>query len=92
MVKDLRMGPADSAINALQECRGTLLFFANDGKSGNELWRSDGTSQGTLLLKEIVDGVAGTVGGGGKNLGGVYYFTQTERLSRRQQMIAQPLA
>jgi len=31
----------------------TLLFAANDGISGEELWRSDGTAVGTFLLSDI---------------------------------------
>ena len=33
-----------------------LLFAANTPGSGNELWKSDGTGAGTVLLKEINTG------------------------------------
>ncbi len=32
---------------------GTLYFSANDGASGVELWKSDGTVDGTVLVKDI---------------------------------------
>jgi ELWxxDGT repeat protein len=35
---------------------GRLLFAADDGRSGRELWASDGTPAGTVLLKDIHPG------------------------------------
>ncbi len=35
---------------------GSLLVFANKGATGNELWVSDGTNGGTVLLKDIITG------------------------------------
>jgi ELWxxDGT repeat protein len=37
-----------------------VLFEANDGVSGRELWRSDGTPEGTWLVKDIVPGPNGS--------------------------------
>ena len=42
-----------SNISNLTEFDGQLLFTANDGVTGNELWVSDGTADGTQLLKDI---------------------------------------
>jgi len=39
---------------------GTLFFLADDGISGTELWRSDGTSAGTTLVKDINPGPSGS--------------------------------
>lgn len=36
-----------------------LLFAANTTTAGNELWKSDGTSAGTILLKDINTGHSG---------------------------------
>jgi len=36
---------------------GNLLFFGyNDGVNGDELWRSDGTQQGTYIVKNLAPG------------------------------------
>ena len=35
---------------------GTLFFTANDGIHGLELWKSDGTAAGTVLVKDIRPG------------------------------------
>ncbi len=37
---------------------GTLLFVANDGTTGRELWVTDGTAAGTKLLKDIFPGTS----------------------------------
>src|SRR5919202_1233543 len=37
---------------------GVLYFGAKEGVHGTELWRSDGTSAGTFLLKDINPGTA----------------------------------
>ncbi|GBF00439.1 hyalin, partial [Microcystis aeruginosa NIES-298] len=34
----------------------TLFFTANDGVNGYELWKSDGTAAGTVLVKDINPG------------------------------------
>ncbi|ABU56234.1 MULTISPECIES: ELWxxDGT repeat protein [Roseiflexus] len=38
---------------------GVFFFIANDGIHGPELWRSDGTTDGTRLVKDIRPGVDG---------------------------------
>ena len=40
---------------------GTMLFAADDGTNGLELWRSDGTSAGTMLVADINPGPAGSL-------------------------------
>ena len=34
----------------------TLYFQANDGTNGYELWKSDGTASGTVMVKDINSG------------------------------------
>src|SRR5262249_13319240 len=43
-------GPRPSGLAAVG---GTLFFAANDGVHGTELWKSDGTEAGTVLVKDI---------------------------------------
>jgi ELWxxDGT repeat protein len=44
---------------SLADLGGIAYFFANDGTLGRELWRSDGTSEGTVLVHEIRPGSTG---------------------------------
>ncbi len=64
LLKDINPGPADSLISCPRQCRyasftalnGQLLFSAIDADHGFELWQSDGTPNGTGLLKDIQPG------------------------------------
>lgn len=67
LVKDINPGPADGFYNDFGEdysagftdVNGTLFFFATDGVSGFELWKSDGTEAGTVMVKDTVPGPMG---------------------------------
>lgn len=50
-------------------------FMADDGVSGNELWKSDGTVAGTVLVKDINPGKASSNPVNLKNINGVLYFS-----------------
>jgi ELWxxDGT repeat protein len=57
MVKDINPGE-ESSLNSFGDnsyvvTGGTLYFSADDGISGNELWKSDGTSDGTVPVSDI---------------------------------------
>src|SRR5262249_40455119 len=50
--------PADGGGNHLTDVGGTLFFSAFDPVHGTELWRSDGTAAGTVLVKDIRPGTS----------------------------------
>jgi ELWxxDGT repeat protein len=60
MVKDISPGPEpsyyDDSASSLLDVDGTLFFTADDGSTGEELWTSDGTKAGTVLVKDIHPG------------------------------------
>jgi len=52
---------ASTSPTSLVNARGSLFFMANDGAAhGTELWRSDGTEAGTVLVKDITAGSGST--------------------------------
>ena len=54
LVKDIDPAAQAPSPENLTNVNGTLLFFVpNDGTHGYELWKSDGTSAGTVLVKDI---------------------------------------
>ena len=70
LVKDIHPGRSGSITGPnkagdvapqLTNASGTLYFSADDGRHGHELWRSDGTSKGTRMVKDINSGPAGSL-------------------------------
>jgi ELWxxDGT repeat protein len=64
---------------------GQLLFFNNDGIHGLELWKSDGSQQGTALIKDINPGPKDSANwfflplpGTQSTINGTTYFTATD--------------
>ncbi|HEX8700934.1 MAG TPA: ELWxxDGT repeat protein, partial [Myxococcaceae bacterium] len=53
---------------------GALYFVANDVASGSELWTSNGTTAGTLLVKDLVPGPGGSAPGDLLSWNGGLYF------------------
>ncbi|NUQ63575.1 MAG: hypothetical protein HUU20_13955 [Pirellulales bacterium] len=51
---------AGSDPQQLTDADGTLFFTADDGIHGRELWMSDGTREGTLLVDDLNPGYSGT--------------------------------
>jgi ELWxxDGT repeat protein len=64
-VKDIQPGPGSSCLLTYtlpfaSLPGGVVLFPADAGGTGTELWRSDGTEAGTTLVKEVFPGPSGS--------------------------------
>ena len=60
MVKDIHPGSSNSHPIDFVEYNNEVYFRANDGTHGYELWKTDGTTNGTTIIKEICIGIAGS--------------------------------
>ena len=56
LVKDINPGSPGSGNTKITDVNGTLYFWADDGTYGYELWKSNGTEVGTVLVKDINPG------------------------------------
>jgi ELWxxDGT repeat protein len=63
---------------------GTLFFTADDGTTGDELWRSDGTAAGTVLVKDIAPGASESHPGFLTNVNGTLFFTAEDGTHGRE--------
>lgn len=65
MIKDIRPGSSDGTPwpdpPFFNEVNGFLFFIGNDGITGDELWKTDGTNSGTTLVHDVLPG-AGSSG------------------------------
>src|SRR5262249_27563073 len=62
----------------LTNVNGTLFFTASDGSHGQELWKSDGTAAGTVLVKDINPGSNGSNPTSLTNVNGTLFFTAND--------------
>ena len=62
MVKNINPGPYDGAKEFYQTpvvMNGKIYFIGSASASGNELWKTDGTTTGTTMVKDIHTGTSG---------------------------------
>ena len=57
LIKDIAIGNNGNP-QFMTNVNGTLFFVANDGTTGRELWKSDGTQSGTSIVKDINPGAS----------------------------------
>jgi ELWxxDGT repeat protein len=77
-VRDIRPGLGNSNPSNLTNVNGTLFFVANDGSGGYELWKSNGTSTGTVLVRDIRPGLGNSNPSNLTNVNGTLFFTAND--------------
>jgi ELWxxDGT repeat protein len=88
LVADLRPGGADAipysgfaaypGLGFAATLGNRLLFIADDGTAGTELWASDGTAAGTVRVKDIAPGAAASTPFAFRVLGSTLFFDATD--------------
>ncbi len=87
LVKDIRPGASGAfprGGNELVNVNGILYFTANNGSNGWELWKSDGTATGTVLVKDIVAGSGSSNPEQLTNVNGKLFFTAETSATGRE--------
>ena len=75
---------AGDDVGQLTNVNGTVYFTANDGVHGNELWKSDGTAAGTVLVKDISSGAGTSYPSNLTNVNGTLYFSANDGVNGRE--------
>ena len=87
LIKDIYAGSESSpgwTISSYTASGNYVFMNASDTAHGFELWRTDGTEAGTLMVKDILDGVIGSNPDYLADLGGILYFAATDKVHGRE--------
>lgn len=86
LVKEIN-ATGDDAVEFLSAIGSTLYFRADDGTAGLELWKTDGTAQGTTMVKDIrtvPSSAASAYPNQLTNVGGTLYFSAINQGANRE--------
>jgi len=83
LVRDINLLPAGSSPRGSVVIGNVVYFTAYNSLTGAELWRSDGTAAGTVLLKDILPGSGGSDPSSLTNVNGVLYFVADNGVTGR---------
>jgi ELWxxDGT repeat protein len=84
LLKDIGQGSVSGSPSFLTDINGTLFFAADDGINGRELWKSDGTSAGTILLKDVSSGINESFLNSFINVNGTLFFVADDGINGKE--------
>lgn len=77
VVVDIAPGEESSSPRGFVEVNGRVYFVADDTLHGEELWQTDGTVEGTILVRDLTPGTANSAIRDLANLDGKLVFSAT---------------
>ena len=86
MVENIAPAGTSSFPNRLTAVGNTLFFIANNGQNGYELWKSNGTSSGTVMVKDIYSQQAYSNPNYLTEMGGTLYFSAMDTTNNGHQL------
>jgi ELWxxDGT repeat protein len=78
LLTDVNPFGASSSPGSFVEVGAITFFVANDGAHGNELWKTDGTEAGTVLVKDINPGPENSNPSNLINVNGTLFFSAND--------------
>jgi len=91
MVKDIWPGIQGSTPAQLTNVNGSLFFTAEDGVHGREVWQSNGTAAGTMLVKAISPSFHGAYPLYLTNANGTLFFSANDGVHGAEPWILGPV-
>jgi len=85
LVKDINTTPyRNNGPSSPTYVNGTIFFADEDAAHGTELWKTDGTVAGTVLVKDISPGTGGSSPSGLTAFNGILYFAADDGIHGRE--------
>jgi ELWxxDGT repeat protein len=82
VLKEINVGPPDGGGAKSITAAGAITYFVSQtAATGYELWKTDGTPAGTVLVKDILPGAASSTPKYLTNVGGTLYFAANDGVS-----------
>src|ERR1700676_2148431 len=84
LLKDINLQPVSSSPANITVVGRIAYFTANDTVHGVELWQTDGTAAGTVLVKDIIPGPSSSYLRDLTNVNGTLFFQANDNVHGRE--------
>ncbi|CAN5891254.1 hypothetical protein BH11VER1_BH11VER1_00780 [soil metagenome] len=84
LAQDINQTGASPGISSVLRMGTSIYFAANTSETGTELWKSDGTAAGTVLVKDISAGIVSSAPSSFVVFNGELYFSASDGVNGRE--------